>query len=106
MSTSKLEILKDIKDCLSGTSYDDPMPIRDVAEIVGINESHVSCPRTRKLIKDVMTKYNIPIGACHRGFYIIRTGHEMQRYLNLLLRRQLGITETIDICYHAFIQSH
>lgn len=98
--------IQDIYECLKGTSYDDPMPIRDVSEICKIKESHVSCPQTRKLVKKVMKIYNVPIGASHKGYYIIRNAHEMQRYLNLLLRRQLGITKTIDICYHAFHGDH
>ncbi len=91
-----------IKDCLSGSSYDDPMPVRDISEIIGMHESNNSCPRVRKLIKDTMKYFNLPIGADYRGFYIIRTAHEMQRYLNSLLKRQIGITDTIDICYEAF----
>ncbi len=102
MKDLKLENLNQIHNCLCGTTYDDPMPIRDVAEICGIKESHVSCPQTRKMIKDVMKAYNMPIGADHRGFYEIITAQEMQRYLNSLLQRQIGITDTIDVCYNAF----
>jgi hypothetical protein len=91
---------QDILDCLEGTSYDEPMPVKDISEIVGINDGE-SCPRTRKLILEAMKEYNVPIGSDNRGYYIINTAHEMQRYLNSLLRRQLGITQRIEIDYNA-----
>ena len=86
MNKSKKEICKDIVECLSDTSYALAMPIREVAEICQIHESHVSCPRTRKLVKDAMKFFNVPIGAHNKGFYIIRTAQDMQRYLNRLLK--------------------
>lgn len=106
MKRSKKEMCKDIVDVLFGTSYDNAMPIRDVAEICQIHESHVSCPRTRKLVKDAMKYFNVPIGAHNKGFYIIRTAQEMQRYLNRLLQIQIATSETIDITYEAFLGRH
>lgn len=102
MSRSSIEWERDIIDCLSNTTYADPMPVRDIAEIIGMDESHISCPRTRKLILKAMKDFNKPIGSDNRGYYIIRTGQEMQRYLNGLLQRQIQISERIDIVYNAY----
>lgn len=102
MSRSSIEWQEDIIDCLSNTTYDDPMPVRDIAEIIGMNESHISCPRTRKLILNAMKNFNKPIGSDNRGYYIIRTAQEMQRYLNQLLQRQIATSERIDIVYNAY----
>jgi hypothetical protein len=102
MSRASIEWERDIIDCLSNTTYDDPMPVRDIAEIIGMQESHVSCPRTRKLILKAMKDFNTPIGADGRGFYIIGSAQEMQRYLNQLLQRQIATSERIDIVYNAF----
>lgn len=105
---SKYQICKEIVECLEwgDATYDNPMPIWQVAEYVGISESNKSCPKTRKLVKEAMKFFNIPIGTNRKGFYIIQTAQEMQRYLNSLLKRQIGITETIDICYEAFHGRH
>lgn len=102
MSRSTYEWGRDIIDCLSNTTWDDPMPVRDIAEIIGLHESHISCPRTRKMILKAMVDFNTPIGADYRGFYIIRTAQEMQRYLNQLLQRQIATSERIDVVYNAF----
>lgn len=106
MNKSKKEICKEIVECLSDTNYAYAMPIREVAEICQIHESHVSCPRTRKLVKDAMKFFNVPIGAHNKGFYIIRTAQDMQRYLNRLLKIQIATSETIDITYEAFLGRH
>ena len=102
MSRSAYEWEKDIIECLSNTTYDDPIPVRDIAEIIGLRESHVSCPRTRKYILSAMKDFNTPIGSDGRGYYVIRTAQEMQRYLNQLLQRQIATSERIDIVYNAY----
>ena len=98
---SKREWCRDISDCLQGTSYDDPMPVQDISEIVSLKD-YESCPRTRKLILEAMKEFNIAIGSDHRGYYLINTAQEMQRYLNSLLDRQIAISKRIDIVYKAF----
>ncbi len=101
MSRSKLELEKEIIEVLKRTKYDAPMTVQDVASIVGINDS-TSCPRTRKLILSAMKTFNMPIGSYHKGYYRLRNAHQMQRYMNSLLKRQIGITNRIDIVYKAF----
>ena len=78
------------------------MPVRDIAELANIRESHITCPITRKLILKAMMTEGVAIGSDHRGYYTIRTAHEMQRYLNKLLKRQIAITERIEAVYKAF----
>ena len=102
---STLEWEERILDCLSNTTYNDPMPVRDIAEIIGMEESHPSCPRTRKLILKTMQDFvsqKKAIGSDGRGYYMINNEHEMQRYLNSLLNRQIAITKRIEITYNAF----
>lgn len=86
---------------LEGTTNEEPMPVRDIAELLNINDCK-TCRRTRKLIHSAMKKHGVPVGSCTKGYFIIRSNHEMQRYLNSLLKRQIGITERIDTVYHAY----
>jgi hypothetical protein len=111
MSRSKYELEKEIIEVLKTTKYDAPMTVRDIAAIVGINESDMTFPHTRKLIKSAMKSFSMPIGSYYKGYYRIRSAHQMQRYrsahqmqryMNSLLKRQIGITERIDIVYKAF----
>ena len=92
---------KEVLLVLKDTTNDEPMPVRDIKELLNIRDGE-TCPRTRKLIYNAMKNNGVPIGSCQNGYFIIRTGHEMQRYLNSLLKRQIGITERIDTVYHAF----
>ena len=92
---------KEIILVLENIRYDNPMPVKDISDLLGIRDG-MTCPKTRKLILAAMKTYNVPIGSDNRGYYTIRTAHEMQRYLNSLLQRQIGITERIDTVYKAF----
>ena len=87
---------------MNKATWSTPMPVSEIASFACIKESHPTCPRTRKLIKDAMKFFNVPIGSNNHGFFIIKTGQEMQRYCNSLLKRQVGITETIEITYEAW----
>jgi len=99
---SSLNKQKEVILVLQDTTYENPMPARDISELLNINDS-ITCPRTRQLILDTVKNLGTPIGSCNGGYYIIRTGHEMQRYLNSLLTRQIGITERIDTVYKAWM---
>ena len=79
MSTLRDLDIEKIHDVIKDTSWASPMRVKEIAERTGIHETHPSCPRIRKLMKDVMKTYNMPIGADHRGYYRIRTGQEMSR---------------------------
>jgi hypothetical protein len=102
MNRSSIEWEQDIVECLSNTSHDNPMPVRDIAEIIGINESEPSCSRTRGLILKAINDISAPIGSNRNGYYLINTKHEMQRYLNDLLNRQIAISKRIEAVYKAF----
>lgn len=97
----ELEKHKEVVLIMRGINYNNPMPVKDISELLGINDS-ITCPRTRKLIKDSIKTQNFAIGSDNRGYYTIRTAHEMQRYLNSLLQRQIGITNRIDTVYKAY----
>jgi len=99
---SSYEWEQDIIDCLSGSSYENPMPVRDIAEIIGMTESHPTCPRTRELILKAMVDFDVAYGANNKGYYKISNKHEMQRYMNLLLDKQIAISKRIEIVYNAF----
>jgi len=86
---------------LADTTNAEPMPVRDISELLNINDGE-TCPQTRKIIYNAMKNHDVAIGSCNKGYFILRTEHEMQRYLNSLLKRQIGITERIDTVYHAF----
>jgi hypothetical protein len=98
---SRFDKLKEVILILEGVRYANPMPVRDISELLGIKDG-MTCPKTRRLILTAMKTYNTPIGSDNRGYYTIRTAHEMQRYLNSLLQRQIGITNRIDTVYKAF----
>jgi len=94
----KYEWCKEIKRVLQGTSYDRPVTVDEITERIGMFDER----RTRRYILETMKLYNFPIGSDGRGYFRIRTAQEMQRYLNALLKRQIAISERIDVCYDAF----
>ena len=98
---SRIELENAILDVLDGTSPDNPMTVREIADIVGINDSG-SCSRTRKLILLAMKDNNVAIGSNKNGYFLLNTEKEMQEYLNGLMARQIAISKRIEITYYAF----
>lgn len=98
---SKIELEKGIIDVLQGSSQSNPITVRNIAGIVGINDSE-SCPRTRKLILSAMKNNNVAIGSNRKGYFLLRSEKEMQEYLNELMQRQIAISKRIEITYYAF----
>lgn len=98
---SSTELENAILDVLSGTSQDEPITVRDIASIVGINDGE-SCPRTRKLILSAMRNNNVAIGSNRSGYFLLKSEKEMQEYLNELMARQIAISKRIEITYYAF----
>lgn len=98
---SKIELEKGIIDVLQGSSQRNPITVRNIAGIVGINDSE-SCPRTRKLILSAMKNNNVAIGSNRKGYFLLRSEKEMQEYLNELMQRQIAISKRIEITYYAF----
>jgi hypothetical protein len=77
-----------------------PRTAGEIADQVGIAESNDSCPSTRKLIRDLIETGH-PIGSTAGGYRLLQTGKEVQRYLNSLLKRQIGISHRIEAVYEA-----
>jgi len=98
---STIELEKAIIFVLEGTTQRAPIAVKDIANIVGINDSE-SCPRTRKLILSAMKNNNIAIGSNRKGYFLLRSEKEMQEYLNELMSRQIAISKRIEITYYAF----
>ena len=65
-------------------------------------------PRTRALIKTAMREagitLGIPIGADHRGYFLLSTPEEFFNYMTNLDNRMDGIRERQDICRKAWDQ--
>jgi hypothetical protein len=98
---SSQEWEQEIIDVLRGTTPEDPMPVRDIADIIGINDG-TSCPRTRKYILSAMKRNNVAIGSNRRGYFLIRTAKQCQEYLNELLGRSVALSERVKITWYAF----
>ena len=91
---------KEIFDYLkaNNANYENPVTAWEIALDLGFRDDR----SVRKNMLKAMKGSNKAIGADTRGFYLIRNAHEMQRYLNSLLKRQIGITERIDTVYNAY----
>lgn len=98
---SAIELEKAILEALQGSSQSDPITVRNISGIVGINDGE-SCPRTRKLILSAMKNNNVAIGSNRGGYFLLQTEKEMQEYLNELMSRQIAISKRIEITYYAF----
>lgn len=91
---------KDVIDVLKlhKASWKKPLTAYEISCDLGLYEYN-SCPQTRKLIKQATETYDVPIGSCRRGYFIINTAQEMQRYCNDLLERQVGLSDRIESTY-------
>jgi len=98
---SVIELEKAIINVLEGTTQSEPIPVRNIASIIGITDGE-SCPRTRKLILSAMKNNNVAIGSNRGGYFLLQSEKEMQEYLNELMSRQIAISKRIEITYYAF----
>lgn len=94
-------MLQDIVNVLKDTTKENPMPVKQISEILGIKDTS-GCPRTRKLILKAMKQFNVPIGSNNFGYFLIRTEKEMQEYLNKLMQLQIALSDRIKVTYYAF----
>jgi hypothetical protein len=101
MNRSTQEWEQEIINVLRGTSPEEPITVRDIADIIGMNDGP-SCPRTRKYILSAMKNNNVAIGSNRKGYYLIRTAKQCQEYLNELLGRSVALSERIKITWYAF----
>lgn len=63
-----------------------------IAKLIGINEDDTH-PNTRSLIEDTMKQYEIPIGSNTKGYFIIQSKQELDKYIRNLDARIKGIEE-------------
>jgi len=91
---------KSINEVLSRTEF---ATIQRLSKVLGFSETHATYPTSRKRIKDIVRAGLLPIGSCSKGFYLIKTGHQMQTFLNSLSKRANRIHRTIDDTYNACI---
>lgn len=66
-----------------------------IAKLIGINEDDTHA-KTRSLIENTMEQYKIPLGSNTKGYFIIETVEEYDRYVNNLESRQKGIEKRKD----------
>lgn len=63
-----------------------------IARIICISEDDTHA-KTRKLIENTMIKYKLPLGSNQKGYFIIKSYEEFNKYIGNLEARQNGIEE-------------
>ena len=77
-----------------------PMTAFCIAKRCGIYENSESSTTTRECIRE-LTADGYAIGSSSQGYKMLKTGKEVQSYLNHLLKRQMGISRRIADVYDA-----
>lgn len=96
----KVDSLTDYLEVAESCSKN-PVPVKEIAAFLLMEEKTPSCPQTRELIRQAI-KQGHPIGSNTRGYFIIRNEKEMQKYLNSLMSRQVALAgRTLDV-YNAY----
>ena len=60
-----------------------------------------TAPQTRKFIRELIAE-GYPIASNRKGYYLIRSGKQMQRYMNELAGRISALSSRIHDVYHAY----
>lgn len=83
-----LEQIRDI--LLSHNGKRSPITSAEIARKIGIieDDTHV---QTRALILECAQKYELPLAASNRGYYLISNQREYDEYMNNLDSRSAGI---------------
>ena len=81
-------------------TFDKYRSAQEIAGWAGITETSDTCPITRGFIREMIEGGEL-IGSTSKGYYIMTTGKEVQKCLNSLLRRQMGISRRIQSIYGA-----
>lgn len=76
---------------------------QEIADILRIKDGP-GTRQTRELIKKVITKYWLPVGANEKGYYWITSAEELERYLTNLRRRIRGIENRIEAVEIGYIR--
>lgn len=86
-------MLKKIKDILLlHNGKKNPITSAEIASIIGIDEDATHA-RTRALIRECAQKYQLPLAASNRGYYLISSLQEYDEYMENLDSRLAGIEE-------------
>jgi chromosome segregation and condensation protein ScpB len=82
-----------------------PITAKTLARQAGIDETDDTCPKTRKLIRDLIRDGHC-IGSENTGYKLMQTGKEVQEYLNSLLQRQIALSKRIADVYHGAVKNN
>ena len=85
-----LEQIKEILLCHSGKR--NPITSAEIAKALGIVEDDTHA-QTRALILECAEKYELPLAAYNRGYYLISNQQEYDEYMANLDSRSAGIEE-------------
>jgi hypothetical protein len=96
-----------IETCISMACEERPVTVATLAPCSdphGQDRKRPTCPKTRKLIRELITEGKA-IGSNSKGYFPIETGEQLQRYLNKLLKRQVAIAGRISDVHKAFFKN-
>ena len=85
-----LEQIRDI--LLSHNGKRNPITSAEIARKIGNTEDDTHA-KTRELILKCVEKYELPLAANNRGYYLISNRQEYDEYMNNLDSRSAGIEE-------------
>lgn len=90
MNMDKLEVIRNILQIHVGKS--NAVKSWEIAKIIGIEENATHA-QTRNLIFECAIKYNLPLAASRKGYYLIKNNDEYNEYIKNLDSRISGIEE-------------
>ncbi|SIS00168.1 hypothetical protein SAMN05421858_5101 [Haladaptatus litoreus] len=64
----------------------------EISDILGGMDELDSTPQTRKCVRALIHKRNIPIGSGHNGYWVMESEDELEDTIAQLTRRKQGIT--------------
>lgn len=76
------------------------IPVAQLAKKIGFEDT-ASCPALRQIISDLIDG-GMPIGACSRGYFLIRSKDELKEYVANLASRRNEIDRRIRSVRAAF----
>jgi hypothetical protein len=71
-----------------------------LAWVAVVEEKSDTYPRTRAVIKEMIEDGEL-IGSNAKGYFYMQDAHEIQRYMNSLMKRQIGIGNRIQAVFNA-----
>lgn len=57
----------------------------------------VTCFTTRRLVKEVIKEFGLPVASCSNGYYFITEENEYNEYMNSLIARIEGIKKRMSM---------